>query len=114
MTDSLDAWQFVGGLGIFVASAVVCAVLILLLRPLLQRYALTRPNARSSHVTPTAQGGGIAVIAATLGVSLLVIFASGMAGTDATRGLWSVVTATVAIAIVGAVDDIRTIEVAPR
>ena len=40
------------------------AVLIVLLRPLLQRYALARPNARSSHVVPTPQGAGIAVIGA--------------------------------------------------
>jgi len=36
-----------------------------MLHPLLQRYALSRPNARSSHIAPTPQGGGIAVIAAT-------------------------------------------------
>src|SRR6202048_323156 len=48
-----------------VAAALICAGLIVLLRPLLQRYALARPNARSSHITPTPQGGGIAVMAAT-------------------------------------------------
>ena len=48
-----------------VASGLICAGLIVLLRPLLQRYALSRPKARSSHVAPTPQGGGIAVIAAT-------------------------------------------------
>src|SRR5689334_6352276 len=48
------------------AAAIVCAGLIVLLRPLLQRYALARPNARSSHKVPTPQGAGIAVIAATL------------------------------------------------
>src|SRR6476620_6661922 len=48
------------------ASAVVCAGLIWLLWPVLRRYALARPNARSSHTVPTPQGGGIAVIAATL------------------------------------------------
>src|ERR1700730_4098985 len=48
-----------------VAAALICAGLIVVLRPLLQRYALARPNARSSHVTPTPQGGGIALMVAT-------------------------------------------------
>src|SRR5690242_21905514 len=48
------------------AAALLCAAIIILLRPLLQRYALARPNARSSHVNPTPQGAGIAVITATL------------------------------------------------
>src|SRR5260370_23895157 len=55
-----------------VAAALICAGLIVLLRPLLQRYALARPNARSSHVTPTPQGGGIALIAATAGAPVRV------------------------------------------
>src|SRR5437762_12511997 len=47
------------------AAALICTGLIVMLHPLLQRYALARPNARSSHVTPTPQGGGIAVMMAT-------------------------------------------------
>ena len=43
--------------------------LILLLRPWLARYAMVRPNARSSHYQPTPQGGGIAVVVATLVVA---------------------------------------------
>ena len=60
------------------ASAVVCAGLIWLLRPVLRRYALARPNARSSHTVPTPQGGGIAVIAATLAVASAVLAAGGL------------------------------------
>ena len=45
-------------------AAVTCAILIVVLYPWLARYALARPNARSSHRTPTPQGGGIAVVAA--------------------------------------------------
>ena len=40
--------------------------LIIALMPWLKAYALARPNARSSHREPTPQGGGIAVIAASL------------------------------------------------
>src|ERR1700716_3600007 len=53
---------------IVAAAAVLCALFIVALKPLLQRYALARPNARSSHREPTPQGGGIAVCAAALGV----------------------------------------------
>src|ERR1700760_4669273 len=46
-------------------------------RPLLQRYALARPNARSSHRIPTPQGAGIAVIAATLLVAGAIMLGTG-------------------------------------
>ena len=45
-------------------SAGFCALLIVALHPLLVRYAMARPNARSSHRIPTPQGGGLAVGAA--------------------------------------------------
>ena len=51
-------------------SFLVSLQLIVLLRPWLARHALAHPNARSSHHAPTPQGGGIAVIAATVAVSL--------------------------------------------
>lgn len=93
------------------AAAILCALLILALRPFLRRYALARPNARSSHREPTPQGGGIAVIAATVAVTLLV--------TAVFPKLWSyalaiVLAATILIGCVGAVDDIRPLSVAPR
>src|ERR1700761_6439922 len=83
------------------AAAVVCAGLIVLLRPLLQRYALARPNARSSHKVPTPQGAGIAVIAATLliGCAFAVL-------TDLRLPLMLLI-AVPLIALVGVVDDIR-------
>jgi UDP-N-acetylmuramyl pentapeptide phosphotransferase/UDP-N-acetylglucosamine-1-phosphate transferase len=43
--------------------------LMVLLRPWLSRYAMARPNARSSHRDPTPQGGGIAVVFATFVVA---------------------------------------------
>jgi UDP-N-acetylmuramyl pentapeptide phosphotransferase/UDP-N-acetylglucosamine-1-phosphate transferase len=90
------------------AAAIVCAGLIVLLRPLLQRYALARPNARSSHKVPTPQGAGIAVIAATLliGGAFAVL-------TDLRLPLMLLV-AVPLIALVGLVDDIRPIPVLPR
>ena len=92
-------------------SAVLCAGLIVLLRPALRRYALARPNARSSHYEPTPQGGGIAVIAATFAATGLGIFGLGASITPPPA---TVLAAIVLIACVGAVDDIRPLEVIPR
>jgi UDP-N-acetylmuramyl pentapeptide phosphotransferase/UDP-N-acetylglucosamine-1-phosphate transferase len=90
------------------AAALICAALIALLRPLLQRYALACPNARSSHVIPTPQGAGIAVVAATLLVACAYAVAAGLAVPLVLFG------ATIFLVIVGFVDDIRTMPVPPR
>ena len=55
-------WTMAGP-AIVAAAAALTALLILWLHPFLVRYAMARPNARSSHTVPTPQGGGIAVIA---------------------------------------------------
>jgi UDP-N-acetylmuramyl pentapeptide phosphotransferase/UDP-N-acetylglucosamine-1-phosphate transferase len=89
-------------------ASLICAGLIVLLRPLLQRYALARPNARSSHVVPTPQGAGIAVIAATLVVTCIYQLATGAPVPLVLFG------ATIFIAAVGFVDDVRSIPVLPR
>jgi len=93
------------------AAAVATVAMIIVLRPLLQRYALAIPNARSSHRIPTPQGGGIAVIAATIAVSTAAL----LVGADVVeqRIAW-ILAAAAALAIVGVTDDIRPIEVLPR
>jgi UDP-N-acetylmuramyl pentapeptide phosphotransferase/UDP-N-acetylglucosamine-1-phosphate transferase len=103
----------IGGLAlVFAASTLVSVVLIWLLQPLLKRHALAHPNARSSHRIPTPQGGGIAVIAATVGVVVACVLfgVPGLGG----QTLWLVLVATVFIALVGAIDDVRPIAVMPR
>jgi UDP-N-acetylmuramyl pentapeptide phosphotransferase/UDP-N-acetylglucosamine-1-phosphate transferase len=93
-----------------VASGVFCAALIVALKPLLQRYALARPNARSSHKVPTPQGGGIAVVSVTLATAGgLLALRSEIPAT------WLVVAgAAVLLAVIGAVDDIRPLPAGPR
>lgn len=66
MTGEHTISWFMNGLVILAGAALLTALLILLLSPLLKRYAMARPNARSSHKAPTPQWGGIAVVAAIL------------------------------------------------
>ncbi len=96
---------------ILLASSAVCALLIAALRPLLLRYALARPNTRSSHVTPTPQGGGVAVIAATMAIVIVAGFAIALKFDIA---FLAVLTSTICLATVGAFDDLRPMPVLPR
>jgi len=90
-------------------AAGLSAGLILILKPLLQRYALARPNARSSHTVPTPQGGGIAVVGAAILVAAAL--SGGLTGLERVEGL-AVAAAAVLLALVGAVDDIRPLPAA--
>lgn len=90
-----------------VLAATLCAALIVALLPTLQRHALARPNARSSHEVPTPQGGGIAIVAATLLTGFAALLVSGHPLT------WQALVlalATLAVAIVGAIDDVRPLK----
>ncbi|MCJ2083615.1 glycosyl transferase [Methylobacterium sp. J-090] len=93
-------------------AAGVSAGLILALRQLLQRYALARPNARSSHTVPTPQGGGIAIVLAVL-ASVGAGLALRGAGLDALEAL-ILAHAVLALAVLGAVDDIRPLPASLR
>ena len=89
-------------------AALISALITWISRPLLQRYALARPNARSSHRIPTPQGAGIAVIAATL------VVASGWAVWANVAIPPALVIATIIIALVGFADDIVSLPVLVR
>ena len=97
--------------------AAVCAGLSYtanrLLMPVFRRVALARPNARSSHHVPTPQGGGAAVLVATLaGLSLFAwtpISGGVLSGPFLMIGL-----GTLVLAVAGAWDDIVNLPVLPR
>ena len=98
---------------VLIASIAVSAGLILALRPYLARYALARPNARSSHKLPTPQGGGIAVVTATLlaaGLGAMLSPGAFAAGSQ----LLVLASVAVLLALVGVVDDIRGLGAAAR
>jgi UDP-N-acetylmuramyl pentapeptide phosphotransferase/UDP-N-acetylglucosamine-1-phosphate transferase len=92
-------------------AAALSAGLIVRLMPLLRRYALARPNARSSHVVPTPQGGGIAVVTALVTVSGLLAGAPEIGPRDAWLTLAG---GTLVLAVLGAVDDLRPLPALPR
>ena len=90
-------------------AAILSAVITSAIRPLMLRHALAQPNARSSHRVPTPQGAGIAVIAATLLVAGVLISSA----SDLTIPV-AVFAASLFIAVVGVVDDVKSIDVLPR
>jgi UDP-N-acetylmuramyl pentapeptide phosphotransferase/UDP-N-acetylglucosamine-1-phosphate transferase len=104
------SWQL--ALLLVVVAAALCAGLIVVLLPTLRRHALAKPNARSSHVAPTPQGGGIAVVVATAVVALAAVTLIAPPG-ERVELAW-VLGAAALIAVVGAVDDVRAMPVLPR
>ncbi len=102
-----------GAVAIPAAAALLCALLLVLLLPLLKRYAMARPNARSSHTIPTPQGGGIAVIAATIIVSGAALYFLPDGAATALR-LPIILAAVVLIAGVGVLADVHPENVAWR
>ena len=70
------------------------------LLPLFRRYALARPNARSSHRAPVPQGGGIAFILVPVALWLDM----GMPGAAQGKVL---IPAILAIGLLGAIDDLK-------
>jgi len=92
-------------------AAALSAGLIVRLMPLLRRYALARPNARSSHTVPTPQGGGIAVVTALITVSGLLAGAPEVGPREAWTWLAG---GALALAVLGAVDDLRPLPALPR
>jgi len=87
------------------------ALLILALKPLLVRFLLARPNARSSHTIATPQGAGLAVMVSVLaGCALgLLLWAP-----EPRPSLVPVLAIAVALTILGALDDAHTLPVSWR
>jgi UDP-N-acetylmuramyl pentapeptide phosphotransferase/UDP-N-acetylglucosamine-1-phosphate transferase len=113
MNDGSGIGWLLGGAVTVIFAALMSALLIVALYPWLERYALAKPNARSSHRTPTPQGAGIAVIVATLGAVgiALAVFSPG-ALPD--LNLPKVVAAVLIMTCLGAIDDIRPLPAGMR
>jgi len=94
------------------AGAGLAAILTVLGMPLFRRYALARPNARSSHAAPVPQGGGAAVAAGAL-LASWIAFAPASGGALGLV-LASLTAAVLLLAVIGTADDIRDLPVLPR
>jgi UDP-N-acetylmuramyl pentapeptide phosphotransferase/UDP-N-acetylglucosamine-1-phosphate transferase len=103
--------EFVGM--VFLAAGALSFILLLALKPALGRYALAKPNARSSHKKPTPQGGGIAVVAATVAITAVAaILYPSLIGE-----LWRlavVFACVIALAAVGISDDVQPMAAGAR
>jgi UDP-N-acetylmuramyl pentapeptide phosphotransferase/UDP-N-acetylglucosamine-1-phosphate transferase len=89
----------------------ISALLVFLLRPLLVRHLLARPNARSSHRLATPQGAGLAVMATVLiGCALAVL----LLHPAPEPSLIPVLATAVALTILGALDDAHALPVSWR
>jgi UDP-N-acetylmuramyl pentapeptide phosphotransferase/UDP-N-acetylglucosamine-1-phosphate transferase len=100
------------GLLLVAATAALAAILVLLVRPLLIRYVMAHPNARSSHKTATPQGAGVAVIAALL----IALVAVQLLWPQATNGLQLLpaMAAAVGLCVLGLIDDAHSLPVGLR
>jgi UDP-N-acetylmuramyl pentapeptide phosphotransferase/UDP-N-acetylglucosamine-1-phosphate transferase len=100
--------QVLGPASVLAAVAVAALLLswglVALLRPWLLRHAMAQPNARSSHRAPTPQGGGIAVITATLAVAWGAV---ALAHALPQSVPIAITAAAALLAVVGGLDDMR-------
>lgn len=89
---------------LFAASSVLTFLVCYPVHGLLSRAGiLDRPNERSSHVTPTVRGGGIAIMGVVLvGILALAIASPGIE-------LWALLGGAAMLAILSWIDDIRTL-----
>jgi UDP-N-acetylmuramyl pentapeptide phosphotransferase/UDP-N-acetylglucosamine-1-phosphate transferase len=98
-------------LAVIVVAGFACAALIVVMRPLFARYALARPNARSSHKAPTPQGGGVAVV---VGGILALIAAALLGQAQGLAALAPLGFGAVLLMGLGVADDILSLAALPR
>jgi len=100
----------VSSLATIVAALALSWLAIAALRPWLARVAAAKPDARSSHRTPTPQGAGIGVVA---GICLVGGAAILFAGAGEVR-LLALLAAVLGLAALGFVDDMRPLGWRPK
>jgi UDP-N-acetylmuramyl pentapeptide phosphotransferase/UDP-N-acetylglucosamine-1-phosphate transferase len=111
MTDLGEAWHSVGLIAplIWIAALVSASGLIAALMPRFRRFAVAVPTARSSHSALTPQWGGIAVVAATIGVAALVALLAPQLGSGARQATYVVLLAALLMGALGVVDDMHNL-----
>ena len=94
-----------------VATAIPAFWLCRALMPLFLRYALARPNARSSHAAPTPQGGGFAVLSVAMGASLICALTFEIVWPSESL---AVLIGMLVLTGIGGLDDIKPLPAIPR
>ncbi|MCC6888608.1 MAG: glycosyl transferase [Hyphomicrobiales bacterium] len=100
--------------GIPVLAALMCAGLLVLLRPWLETHAMARPVARSLHRQPTPQGGGLGVVVATFVATWSAAALGGPLTADAAWPLALLTASAALLLLFGLFDDIRGLPALPR
>ncbi|MGI8527156.1 MAG: glycosyl transferase [Pseudolabrys sp.] len=88
------------GLAAWVATAAI--------KPWLEHRATVHPNSRSSHLVPTPQGGGVAVVLVTLIAAAVGLAASGALPEQLTGHVIAVAMGALALMAIGLGDDINS------
>lgn len=110
---SMDAQPALEAAAIAVIAALLSITLIVCSRSLLVRYAMARPNDRSSHSNPTPQGGGIGVIGATI-IAVIAVDLLAPEAAGAPNRLASLFLPVIGLAGLGLFDDLRPLSTLPR
>ena len=105
----MEAGTLALAIAVVAGAAAIAAGLIVLLKPVLVRYLLAHPNARSSHATATPQGAGVAVVLALLIVTAAWWLVWRPAGSVAALG--PVLVGACALTLLGLADDLRALPV---
>ena len=95
------------------SAAALASVLIYVLRPLLLRYLLAHPNARSSHTQATPQGAGVGVMHCTARSSVLRRGSCGRRRVGA-MALVPALAAVLGLMVLGLADDAHALPVSWR
>lgn len=96
------------------ASALTCNVLVRAVRPALQRYALAKPTARSSHSVPTPQGAGAVVVGTTVLFALVAVTIGSGAAPAELRSFAGLALGAGMLVTVGLLDDLRGLSAGGR
>ena len=101
---------------ILIAAALVAALLTRICIALCMRFSvLDRPNSRSSHDEPIPRAGGMGVVGGFLaGLAVLLIWFPQVLPPRSEAAFWVIVAAAVFASLVGILDDLFDISVAPK
>jgi UDP-N-acetylmuramyl pentapeptide phosphotransferase/UDP-N-acetylglucosamine-1-phosphate transferase len=115
MIPPLSLQRMIGLLiGAPLASALLTALFIVLLMPLMRRYAMARPTARGLHDVPTPQGGGMAIMLACLIAAPAGVLWLNLPLAKAPELFWAMLAGALVLAILGAVDDVTPLSARRR